>query len=167
MLFFKEYLLESLDVEKLKHLEHAEDHVIHGGHEGVSHAASTLEDVHKFLQNKKQSSKVTVKYDGCLHEDTEILLSDGSSSTIKNLITNWSLANPQEVVGVDDSGGLVIMDIVDILSSMTDKKWIKIFFSEDNYLILTEDHEIMTQDGWKQAKDIAPGDDISELDYYK
>jgi len=64
MIGFNSYLTESLDVEKLKHLEHAEDHIIHGGHEGVKHAASTLEDVHNFLQGKKTTTKITQKYDG-------------------------------------------------------------------------------------------------------
>lgn len=64
MISFKSFIIESLDVEKLKHLEHAEDHIIHGGHEGVKHAASTLEDVHSFLQGKKTPTKITQKYDG-------------------------------------------------------------------------------------------------------
>jgi hypothetical protein len=61
---FKSFLTESLDVEKLKHLEHAEDHIIHGGHEGVSHTAETLSDVSDFLSGKKTKTKITTKYDG-------------------------------------------------------------------------------------------------------
>lgn len=64
MLTFKNFLTESLDVEKLKHLEHVEDHVIHGGDEGVRHAADTLGDVHSFLNGKKTKTKITTKYDG-------------------------------------------------------------------------------------------------------
>ena len=58
------YITESLDVEKLKHLEHAEDHIIHGGHEGVAHAHDTLTDVFNELQGKKTGTKITQKYDG-------------------------------------------------------------------------------------------------------
>ena len=66
---FKEYLIESLDVEKLKHLEHLEDHLIHGGHEGVQHASETLADVIAILEGKprknfNQQTRITVKYDG-------------------------------------------------------------------------------------------------------
>lgn len=61
---FSNYLTESLDVDKLKHLEHAEDHIIHGGHEGVMHAIDNLEDVHKLLTGKKTKTRVTTKYDG-------------------------------------------------------------------------------------------------------
>lgn len=58
------FLAESLDVDKLKHLEHAEDHIIHGGDEGVAHAADNLEDVHTLLSGGKPKSKITTKYDG-------------------------------------------------------------------------------------------------------
>ena len=61
---FLSFLAEALEVEKLKHLEHVEDHIIHGGHEGVSHAADTLSDVHDFLSGKKTDTKITTKYDG-------------------------------------------------------------------------------------------------------
>jgi hypothetical protein len=64
MFSFKAFLAESLDVEKLKHLEHAEDHIIHGGDEGVQHAADNLDDLHNLMKGKKSKSKITVKYDG-------------------------------------------------------------------------------------------------------
>jgi hypothetical protein len=64
MIGFKKYLAESLDVDKLKHLEHAEDHIIHGGHEGMAHAFDNLDDVHNILSGKGSKTKVTTKYDG-------------------------------------------------------------------------------------------------------
>ena len=64
MLTYGKYLIEALDVDKLKHLEHAEDHIIHGGDEGVAHAANNLDDLHNLLTGGKSRSKVTVKYDG-------------------------------------------------------------------------------------------------------
>lgn len=64
MLTFANFLAESLDVDKLKHLEHAEDHIIHGGDEGVQHAADNLDDLHNMMRGKKSKSKATVKYDG-------------------------------------------------------------------------------------------------------
>ena len=53
LLTLNNFLTESLDVEKLKHLEHAEDHIIHGGNEGVAHAHETLNDVANFLSGKQ------------------------------------------------------------------------------------------------------------------
>jgi hypothetical protein len=69
MINLKNFLTESLDIEKLKHLEHLEDHIIHGGHEGVSHASETLSDVVAILEGKPrksfgQQTRITTKYDG-------------------------------------------------------------------------------------------------------
>lgn len=64
MTTFKQYLSEEASEEKLKHLEHAEDHVIHGGQAGFSHAYHNLKDVHDRLTGKENATKVTMKYDG-------------------------------------------------------------------------------------------------------
>ncbi len=61
---FTNFIIESLDIDKLKHLEHAEDHIIHGGEEGLKHASDNLHDLHSFLTGGKSKSKVTTKYDG-------------------------------------------------------------------------------------------------------
>jgi hypothetical protein len=64
MTSFKNFLTEELDESKLKHLEHAEDHVINAGNEGFSHAYHNLKDVHDKLIGKNNDTKVTMKYDG-------------------------------------------------------------------------------------------------------
>lgn len=64
MLAFSVFLVENLEVDKLRHLEHAEDHIIHGGDEGVAHAADNLDDLHNLLTGGKSKSKITTKYDG-------------------------------------------------------------------------------------------------------
>jgi len=64
MIGYVNFLRESIDVDKLKHLEHAEDHIIHGGDEGVAHAANNLDDLHNLLTGGKSKSKITTKYDG-------------------------------------------------------------------------------------------------------
>lgn len=61
---FRNFLTEEVDEKKLKHLEHAEDHVINAGHEGFSHAFHNLKDVHDKLTGKDNATKVTMKYDG-------------------------------------------------------------------------------------------------------
>lgn len=61
---FRTFLAEELDESKLKHLEHAEDHVINAGHEGFTHAYHNLKDVHDKLSGKNNGTKVTMKYDG-------------------------------------------------------------------------------------------------------
>lgn len=64
MTAFKSFLAEETSEEKLKHLEHAEDHVINAGAEGFSHAYHNLKDVHDKLSGKENATKVTMKYDG-------------------------------------------------------------------------------------------------------
>lgn len=65
MLSFSKFIVESsLNVEKLKHLEHAEDHVTNAGAAGFDHAVNTLVGVHNSMLGKKTGTKLTVKYDG-------------------------------------------------------------------------------------------------------
>ena len=62
---FTEFLIEDKEEDKLKHLEHVEDHVIHAGHEGFGHAFHTINDVHNHLSGKgKGQTDTTIKYDG-------------------------------------------------------------------------------------------------------
>jgi len=64
MIKFQFYLKEAASEEKLKHLEHAEDHVINSGFDGFAHAYHNLQDVHDHLSGKKSKTKITTKYDG-------------------------------------------------------------------------------------------------------
>ena len=62
---FTEFLTEQAEEDKLKHLEHVEDHVIHSGKKGFGHAFHTINDVHKKLAGKGgKDTDVTMKYDG-------------------------------------------------------------------------------------------------------
>ena len=61
---FKHYLTEAASEERLQHLEHAEDHIIHSGASGFAHAAHNLEDVHNALTGKKTKTTIMTKYDG-------------------------------------------------------------------------------------------------------
>ena len=62
---FTEFLTEQQDEDKLKHLEHVEDHVIHAGKKGFGHAFHTVNDMHKKLSGKGgKDTAVTMKYDG-------------------------------------------------------------------------------------------------------
>lgn len=50
--------------EKLTHLEHNEDHVIHGGHEGFAHAINNLNAVSNKLKTGRGDVDIQVKHDG-------------------------------------------------------------------------------------------------------
>ena len=64
MLSLRKFIVEANSEDKLKHLEHVEDHVIHGGAEGFAHAYHTLNGVHEHLSGRDNSTKITTKYDG-------------------------------------------------------------------------------------------------------
>jgi hypothetical protein len=64
MLRFTQFITESIETEKLTHLEHAEDHPINAGAVGFDHAVNTLEAVHNKLSGQKSKVTVTTKYDG-------------------------------------------------------------------------------------------------------
>jgi hypothetical protein len=61
---FKQYLIEAASEERLTHLEHAEDHIIHSGEEGFTHAFHNLNDVHEQLTGGKNKTTIMTKYDG-------------------------------------------------------------------------------------------------------
>lgn len=65
MMKFTKFLKEEASKDdKLKHLEHVEDHAIHGGSDGFAHAFHTLNGVHDQLRGAKNDTKITMKYDG-------------------------------------------------------------------------------------------------------
>lgn len=64
MIKFKEFLTEQEEVKKLKHIEHPEDLHIDSGHAGFKHAVEVLNKSKKHVEQGKQSSDLTVKYDG-------------------------------------------------------------------------------------------------------
>ena len=166
MLSLLKYLTEAASEEKLKHLEHAEDHVINSGMDGFAHAYHNLEDVKDQIGGKKNSTKIATKYDGCLHEDTIVLLSNGDEKTIKEIISCWSLANPCNVVGVDGENNLIHTPVIDYLAATTPKAWVRVDGME-GHILLTEDHQVMTERGWVQAGNLLVGDIISNMDSYK
>ena len=50
--------------EKLKHLEHPEDHMLNAGYAGFHHAVNTLHQAHNILSGKPTDARVSEKYDG-------------------------------------------------------------------------------------------------------
>lgn len=64
MINFKQFLGEEAKPSKLKHIHHLEDHILHGGHEGVGVAAQHLDDVHDHLLGNNIDSHISEKFDG-------------------------------------------------------------------------------------------------------
>lgn len=57
-------LHEQTEGQKLKHIEHLEDHPINDGHAGFEHAVGALEKVRQHIKMKKKSPELTMKHDG-------------------------------------------------------------------------------------------------------
>ena len=64
MITIKHFLKEQAEGEKLKHIEHLEDHPINDGAPGFEHAVGALEKVKHHIQQKKMSPDLAMKHDG-------------------------------------------------------------------------------------------------------
>lgn len=64
MISFKEFITESAEEGKLKHIHHAEDRPLLHGHAGFEHAFGALQQAHEHMKAKHKSSNLTMKYDG-------------------------------------------------------------------------------------------------------
>ena len=68
MINFQSFLAEAADnklqQDKLKHLEHPEDHPLHAGAEGYQHAVKTLHATNQAMQGKPSDAHITSKWDG-------------------------------------------------------------------------------------------------------
>lgn len=99
MLTYIKYLVESsLEVDKLMHLEHAEDHIIHGGEEGLVHTADNLQDLNdRLLGGNGGKSKITTKYDGSpaiifgINPENNMFFVASKSAFNKNPKINYSI----------------------------------------------------------------------------
>jgi hypothetical protein len=159
MLSFKKYLIESLDVDKLKHLEHVEDHIIHGGHEGMTHAFDNLDDVHNMLSGKKSKTKVTTKFDGCMAGDTKVVTETGVM-TLKDIYQLWSLSSDIKVLGYQNNG-IGFTPVLDKLATKSNKEWVEITLQNGQIMQLTSDHKVMLSNGeYIEAGKIKKGDDL-------
>ena len=61
---FNSFLVEESTEDKLKHLEHPEDHLIKAGEAGFHHAFNTLKSTAETLQGHDTGTRVMTKYDG-------------------------------------------------------------------------------------------------------
>lgn len=62
---FSQFIVENIeDTERLRHIEHPEDHVINAGEAGVHHAVRTMVGVHHKLLGHNTPVKLSTKFDG-------------------------------------------------------------------------------------------------------
>lgn len=128
MLGFKTFIVESLETEKLKHLEHAEDHPINVGAAGFDHAVNTLHEVHKAVTGKPSKATITTKFDGSPsvvfghHPETGKFFVASKSAFNKNPKLNYTPEDVEKNHG--HAPGLVakLKDALEHLPKTTPKK---------------------------------------------
>src|SRR5690606_15591583 len=84
----------------------------------------------------------------------------GSKKKIKDIVAG------DTVLGLDTSGNVVHSKVLDVFNNGKTNQWLKIKFHQrttgmgNSYgkLVCTPDHLILTENGWKEAKDINSSD---------
>ena len=97
-----------------------------------------------------------IKLHGCVSEDTEVLLSDGSTKPIRDLKVGTSIISFNEETNEFEN------DIIEnVLSEELDKNWVELTLCNDYKLKCTEDHPIYTKNrGYVKAIELTNVDDI-------
>jgi len=163
MLSFKKFMTE----EKNLHMTHAEDAVIDGGITGTRNVINYLRDIRDMLAgNTKAPVNISVKWDGCIHEDT-IVLTNAGDMTIKEVVERCQLDDNLMVMGKELGSPLQYDRMVHILAGMSQdgkKAWVEIELEDGSKLKMTEDHEVHTSNrGWVKAGELTEEDDVTEL----
>lgn len=154
---FESVLLEA----KNTHMTHLEDLIFDEGVDGTRRAINFLRDLRDMLAgNSDKKLDVTVKWDGCVHEDT-ILLTNKGDKTIKEVIIDDDITS---VLACNLEAGVdLYVPIIGKNVSEPKKEWVEIQLANGSILKLTEDHEVHTSNrGWIKACDLTTGDDITE-----
>lgn len=115
------------------------------------------------LSGVKQTG-VSVKWDGCVHEDTVILTNQGEM-TIKQIYESPHSWDSLLIKGYDFdlNESEVWTPLFGANAESGTKDWV-VVETECGSLTLTEDHEVHTSNrGWVKAKDLNPNDDITQL----
>jgi len=163
MLNFNSYLTE----QKNTHMEHIEDNVLNGGVDGARQSINFLRALRDMLAgNSKSSIDATVKWDGCIHEDTVVLTNVGDL-TIKEVVERSHWDNNLMVMGKELNSPLQHDHMVPVIAGMSNqgtKLWVEIELEDGTKHKMTEDHEVHTSNrGWVKAGELTEEDDITEL----
>lgn len=91
----------------------------------------------------------TIKLHGCVSANTLITLADGSQECIKDITPGTSILSfntDTNAVEFDTVNQVVIQEL--------DKAWVELQFDNNTTLQCTQDHPILTTEGWVNAIDI-------------
>jgi hypothetical protein len=163
------YFLPSLNLARTYTLsnEHLEDNVLNRGVVGAREAINFLQSLRDMLAGQSQSKvNITTKWDGCVHEDT-VLCTNYGEMTIRELHEKFTSLKGVKVMAKDLDSELKIDKMVSVLNTYCkegSKSWVQIEVENGSSIIVTEDHEIHTENrGWVEAGKLEEGDNITEL----
>src|SRR5210317_1370965 len=116
--------------QKNTHMEHVEDEIFNNGVKGTRSAINFLRDLRDMLAgHNKTSLTSTVKWDGCLHEDTIVLTNNGEM-TIKEIVDRTDLYGELKVMGKELQSPLQYDHFIPLISgnvSEPSKAWVEVF----------------------------------------
>ena len=165
MLTLKQFIAE----QKNTHMMHVEDTVLYGGVNGVRQAIFALRSLRDMLKgNHTGKEKLSLKFDGCVHEDTEVFTNKGVMK-IKDMIHHHNTDPSLKVMGRknvdnDDIPYDIFAEVFSTSVNDGKKDWVEVTLEDGSVLKMTEDHEVYTTNrGWVEAKDLTEEDDTYEL----
>lgn len=167
MLDFRTYITEATNA----HMTHIADLPFIEGVEGTRKAIAYLHDLRDFLNGSPSShtaskNKMSVKFDGCVHEDT-IVMTEFGDIPIKELISRVEQGEKINVYSIDFSLDIPIRKLTPIINTSVStgvKSWVDIQLENGSSVKLTEDHEVYTTNrGWVSAGTLEINDDILEF----
>lgn len=164
---FNQYLREQLITEEVNtHMTHIEDLVFDGGVRGTRKAIEFFRDLRDSLSgHSKAPSNITLKYDGCIHEDTLVCTNKGDIP-IRELLSMLSEGEKDiSVLGRNlNNGSDDYTTIMGYGAKSGDKDWVEIELENGKSIRTTEDHEVHTTNrGWVKAGELTESDDITEI----
>ena len=92
----------------------------------------------------------SVKVHGCVSKNTLVTLADGSQEKIEDLEVGTQILSYNTA-----SHTIEIDEVTDVLSANLEKEWIRLDFSDGNFLECTIDHPILTTDGYVSAGELS------------
>ena len=155
------------EAAKNLHMEHLEDLILNQGAAGVEAAKQYVLSTADMLRSDgSKAQSISVKFDGCVHEDTVVLTTRGDMK-IKDLISAYNDGEKISVYGRDLDSTIahdVPTPVIGESVTAGDKNWVELTFADGSSIKLTEDHEVHTSNrGWVAASKLTEDDDVTEL----
>lgn len=109
---------------------------------------------HDFVFKEGEMINASEKIHGCLHQNTMI-------TTPYGLIRMEDIEIGSEIISFNEKTGIFESDIVNdkIISGKSDN-WIELIFDNNKRLVCTEDHRILTSNGYVEAINLTEKDEI-------